>query len=147
MPEILLRIETSTGQITQTQIMAETVEGELEALSRLKLFLREIHKLRKALLKIVFLENKLKSPEVEWSRSGPKSNEEFGFIAVASNVALLASYHVREFSDNGDLKTAKDHNGWHIFPDPEEAVRTLRRLLALEEPESTQREWREAVTR
>jgi len=65
MPEILLRIETSTGQITQTQIMAETVEGELEALSRLKLFLREIHKLRKALLKIVFLENKLKSPEVE----------------------------------------------------------------------------------
>ena len=49
-------------------------------------------------------------------------------------------YHGRKFADSGDLKTAKDHNGWHIFPDPEEAVRTLRRLLALEEPESTQRE-------
>ena len=61
---------------------------------------------------------------------------------TTTEIARLVScspYHVRKFADRGDLKSAKDHNGWHIFPNPEEAVRTLRRLLALEEPESTQR--------
>jgi len=65
MSEIVLRIETETGRITKTQIVAGNAEEEKQALGRLQLFLLEIHKLRKALLKIVFLESKLKPPEVE----------------------------------------------------------------------------------
>ena len=54
---------------------------------------------------------------------------------TSADIARLvpcSGYHVRKFADSGDLKTTKDHNGWHIFNDPQGAIDTLRRLLCIE---------------
>ena len=60
-------------------------------------------------------------------------------VGEIARLAPCSQYLVRRFADSGHLKTVKDYNGWRIFPDPEGTIMTLRRLLALEEPEVAQR--------
>jgi len=57
-------------------------------------------------------------------------------VGEIARLAPCSQYLVRRFADSGHLTSVKDYNGWRIFPNSEEAVATLRRLLALDEPES-----------
>ena len=45
-------------------------------------------------------------------------------------------YLVRRFADSGHLTSVKDYNGWRIFPDPEQTIRQLRKLLVISESQT-----------
>ena len=66
MPQILLTIETETGKISKTQVVAENMEQELKALSRMQLFHHELHKLRNALPTLVRMENTFTPQAKAW---------------------------------------------------------------------------------
>ena len=55
--------------------------------------------------------------------------------AKVSDIARLAdcSHHfVRRFADGGYVKFTRDINNWRIFPNPDEAAKTIRQLLGIE---------------
>ncbi len=66
MPQILLTIEADTGKISKTQVIAQNMEQELKALSRMQLFHQEFHKLRNALQTLVRMENTFMPTEKIW---------------------------------------------------------------------------------
>ena len=56
--------------------------------------------------------------------------------AKVSDIARLAdcSHHfVRRFADEGYIKFTRDINRWRIFPEPSEAVETIRHLLGIDQ--------------
>ena len=55
MTQIVITIEAESGHITQTQILAKTMQDEEYALDRLKMFLPALHKFRKSLREIIHL--------------------------------------------------------------------------------------------
>ena len=55
-------------------------------------------------------------------------------VKIIANRVPCSLYHVRRFADSGQLKSFKDYNGWRIFPDPDQAICRLRKLLAISDP-------------
>ena len=56
--------------------------------------------------------------------------------AKVGDIAKLAdcSHHfVRRFADGGYIKFTRDINNWRIFPNPSEAVETIRHLLGIDQ--------------
>ena len=56
--------------------------------------------------------------------------------AKVGDIARLAdcSHHfVRRFADEGYIKFTRDINRWRIFPEPSEAVETIRHLLGIDQ--------------
>ena len=52
--------------------------------------------------------------------------------ATVKNIATIAKCSastVRKIADKGYIESRRDYNGWRIFPDPEQAAQTVRRLL------------------
>ena len=61
--------------------------------------------------------------------------------AKVSDIARLAdcSHHfVRRFADGGYIKFTRDINNWRIFPNPSEAVETIRHLLGIDQLGTTE---------
>ena len=61
--------------------------------------------------------------------------------AKVSDIARLAdcSHHfVRRFADEGYIKFTRDINRWRIFPNPSEAVETIRHLLGIDQLGTTE---------
>ena len=61
--------------------------------------------------------------------------------AQVSDIARLAdcSHHfVRRFADGGYIRFTRDINNWRIFPDPSEAVETIRHLLGIDQLGTTE---------
>ncbi|HIB86053.1 TPA: hypothetical protein EYO57_02415 [Candidatus Poribacteria bacterium] len=61
--------------------------------------------------------------------------------AKVSDIARLAdcSHHfVRRFADGGYIRFTRDINNWRIFPNPSEAVETIRHLLGIDQLGTTE---------
>ena len=61
-----------------------------------------------------------------------KVRTERNTVGAIAGLVPCSGYLVRRFADSGHLDMAEDYNGWRIFPYPEQAVATLRELLAID---------------
>ena len=52
-------------------------------------------------------------------------------VGEIARLTPCSQYHVRRFADSGQLESVKDYNGWRIFPNADQTIKTLRKLLAL----------------
>ena len=53
-------------------------------------------------------------------------------VGVIASRVPCSEYIVRRFADSGHLEMVRDYNGWRVVLDPEQAVATLRKLLAID---------------
>lgn len=55
-----------------------------------------------------------------------------------ARIAQCSPHTVRKYADKGHIKSNRDLNGWRIFPNPEQAATTIRKLLLGEESDSAE---------